>query len=113
MSRKHLPVYDAKKAISYPQIAGIFGVILLIAYCSTNSGNRVANTSNLTASGQKSSNTGAPVGMTLTPQEQANYKVDPRGMGYGAEDRQFLKDHGVSEAEARAAEEVARRNGVD
>jgi hypothetical protein len=43
-------------------------------------------------------------GMTRQEQISALMKADPGSYGYTDADRQFLREHGVSEAEARAAE---------
>ena len=41
------------------------------------------------------------------------YENDPSSMGYTGSDRQFLKEHGMTESEARATETVLHQHGVD
>ena len=53
------------------------------------------------------------VDRTLSPQERDHWQADPNSYGFNEDDRAFLKEHGVSESEARAAETVLRENGVD
>ena len=52
-------------------------------------------------------------GATLSEQERENFAADPGSMGFSEADRQFLREHGVTEGQARAAEEVARRKGIN
>jgi hypothetical protein len=42
----------------------------------------------------------------MDDREKALYDADPSSMGYTKEDREFLREHGMSEEEARAAESV-------
>jgi hypothetical protein len=47
-----------------------------------------------------------PSGVVMDDREKALYDADPSSMGYTKEDREFLREHGMSEEEARAAESV-------
>ena len=53
------------------------------------------------------------VDRTLLPQEKDAWSGDPESYGFNSEDRAFLEQHGVSEAEARAMETVLRENGIN
>lgn len=53
-----------------------------------------------------------PSSMRLNEAQRKNYQSDPSSMGYSDADRDFLREQGVSEAEARAAESVAAAKGV-
>lgn len=64
-------------------------------------------------SGTSSSGASPPDGLNLKPAEIENWRNDPSSKGFNEEDRAFLKEHGVSETEARAAEEVLRREGAN
>ena len=50
---------------------------------------------------------------TLLPQERAEWASDAESYGFNEEDQAFLKQHGLSEAEARAAETILRENGIN
>jgi hypothetical protein len=54
-----------------------------------------------------------PPGIKMDARERAIYSSDPSSMGYTDSDRDFLRQHGVSESEARAAESVLRGQGVN
>ena len=53
------------------------------------------------------------VGKNMDAHERRLYAEDPSSAGYTDADRDFLREHGVSEQEARAAETVLRENGID
>jgi hypothetical protein len=46
----------------------------------------------------------------INESEKKNFAEDPNSMGFSNPDRQFLREHGVSETEARAVEEVTRKH---
>ena len=52
-------------------------------------------------------------GAYLDGRERQLYEADPSSRGYTDADRDFLKEHGVSEDEARAAETVLHEHGID
>ena len=52
-------------------------------------------------------------GAYMDARERELYASDPSSMGYTEEDRESLKEHGVSETEARAAETVMHQQGVE
>lgn len=54
----------------------------------------------------------AQVNNTLLPVERENWSADENSYGWGVEDREFLREHGVSEAEARVAETILRQQGI-
>ena len=54
-----------------------------------------------------------PAGIRMDATERTIYSRDPSSMGYTDADRDFLREHGVSEAEARAAESVLRDHGIN
>lgn len=54
-----------------------------------------------------------PSDIYMDAQERALYAEDPSSAGYTDSDRDFLKEHGVSEQEARALETVLHENGID
>ena len=55
-------------------------------------------------SGHTSESAPPPPGALMDERERALYEADPSSMGYTEEDRAFLRENGVSEAEARAVE---------
>ena len=52
-------------------------------------------------------------GAYMDGREKQLYERDPSSMGYTESDREFLREHGVSESEARAAETVLHQQGID
>jgi hypothetical protein len=55
----------------------------------------------------------ASAGTYMDSREQELYNRDRSSMGFTDADRDFLREHGVSEEEARAAETIARQHGVE
>lgn len=55
----------------------------------------------------------AEIRETMSDEEKARYISDPGSAGFNDSDRQFLKEHGMTEQEARAAETVLRQNGIN
>lgn len=52
------------------------------------------------------------VDRTLTPQERDAWAEDSESYGFSDEDRAFAEEHGLDEAELRAAETILRENGM-
>ncbi|MBB3032667.1 hypothetical protein [Alteriqipengyuania lutimaris] len=72
-----------------------------------------SGTAEYAADADNPSNTIDRVNRTLLPQEREEWASDPNSYGFNEDDRAFLEEHGVSEAEARAMETILRENGVD
>jgi hypothetical protein len=53
------------------------------------------------------------MGLSREEHIEALNKYDPSSHGYTDADRRFLKRHGVSEAEARAAETILKEHGIE
>lgn len=53
------------------------------------------------------------IGLSRDQQIEALKELDPSSYGYTDADRAFLKKHGVSEAEARAAETILKQHGIE
>jgi hypothetical protein len=51
--------------------------------------------------------------MTRGEQVKALRDADPSSYGYTDADRDFLREHGMTEVEARAAEDVLAAHGAD
>ena len=115
-------------------VAGVFGFLLLLAAFGTSGGNKDATASKSVNSMTRServqvvapitsSESGPSTGIegsgvsrvdqTLAPIERENYARDRSSHGFSDEDRDFLREHGVSESEARAVETVTREAGVE
>ena len=52
-------------------------------------------------------------GAYMDDREKQLYERDPTSRGYTDADRDFLKEHGVSEDEARAAETILHQQGIE
>jgi hypothetical protein len=103
----------------------IFGAVLLISVFGGGASHRSgaatyeAEQSSPSYSRQASSETPradaftSSTGAYMDAREKQLYESDPSSLGYTDSDRQFLKDHGVSESEARAAETVLHQQGID
>ena len=52
-------------------------------------------------------------GAYMDAREKQIYERDPSSMGYTESDREFLREHGMTESEARAAETVLHQHGID
>jgi hypothetical protein len=110
MSNAPLPT-GPKKGITFQQSVALGILIVGVAYCSSRPDD---NSGSTYYSDTKQSDARKTLqGATLNPAEQQNYERDPSSMGFSDEDRAFLKEHGVSEKEARAIEEVTRKKGVE
>lgn len=99
---------------------GVLSILVLAAFASNNKSSpsySTAASSSESASYPQPSPSYAGSGVaeidrTLQPSERENYARDPSSQGFSDADRDFLREHGLTEEEARAAETVARENGA-
>ena len=91
-------------------VGAMIALFLVVAIANSNTSSRIAPASE----GVEATSPASPeAAYHLSPDERNRWQEEPDSKGFNDSDRQFLEDHGVTEAEARAAEAILREHGLD